>query len=148
MHCTTGLVTLDELTTACQGGSGRGARALRMLPGLVDPLCESPLESTTRVLLTLSGLRPEASQYNLFDGSIFIARLDFAWPSLRVAVQPDGFAFHADRDSYRRDREVANALERLKWRLIILTWEMVHGSPEQVVRDVSEVVGQQRALVL
>jgi very-short-patch-repair endonuclease len=48
-------------------------------------------------------------------------------------VEADGFAFHADRLAYRRDRERQNQLERLGWRVLRFTWEDVRGRPEHVV---------------
>jgi very-short-patch-repair endonuclease len=59
--------------------------------------------------------------------------VDFCWPEHRLVVEADGFAFHADRGSYRRDRERQNDLERLGWRVLRFTWEDVQGRPEYVV---------------
>jgi very-short-patch-repair endonuclease len=49
------------------------------------------------------GLLPERTQFDLVHRRTgWIGRLDFAWPSLRIAVETDGYATHRDR--FRKDR--------------------------------------------
>jgi hypothetical protein len=138
LHC--GRVSSAELQQAALAVHGPGAVQARRLITLVDPAAESPLESAFRVTLAVRGVRPPESQYELRDGGLFVARLDFAWPEDRVAALTDGFGFHADRDSYRRDRELANELERLRWRLLIFTWEQVMFRPDYVIALVEETL--------
>lgn len=71
------------------------------------------------------------------DGS-FLARVDFCWPALGLIVEADGFAFHADRAAYRKDRERLNGLERLGWRVLRFTWEDVVSRPDYVLELVAE----------
>lgn len=137
-----GHVTVEELTAAlCDlpAGVGRGrvARVLR----LVDPQSGSVLESLCRVLLHLAGLTPEATQLVVRTGvGRRIGRVDFAWPSARLVVETDGFAFHADRASYRADRRRGNALVLAGWRVLRFSWEDVVLAPEQVVAAVRDAL--------
>src|SRR5207244_10172151 len=111
-----GLITADELATATLLARGRGARTLRLLGSLVDGRAESSLESHLRVLIVLAGITPPTSQLVVCDeNGQFIARVDFAWQHLRLALEADGFAYHSDRESYRSDREKSNALQRSGW---------------------------------
>jgi very-short-patch-repair endonuclease len=71
-----------------------------------------------------------------------VARVDFAWPAARLIVEADGFAYHSDRESYRRDRERLNHLERLGWRVLRFTWEDVVSRPEYVTNLVGAVLRQ------
>ncbi len=93
-------VTVEELTAALRelpAGRGRSrvGRALR----LMDPESGSVLETLCRVLLQQAGLAPEETQLVVRDPSgRWIGRADFAWPTRRLAVETDGFAFHADRE--------------------------------------------------
>ncbi|TAL20866.1 MAG: DUF559 domain-containing protein, partial [Frankiales bacterium] len=64
------------------------------------------------------------------------ARVDFAWPDERLVVEVDGFAFHADRASYRNDRRRTNELVLAGWRVLRFSWEDVVGSPDVVVDQV------------
>jgi very-short-patch-repair endonuclease len=102
------------------------------MAGLIDPAAGSPLESIFRVVLWSAGVPAPLSQYEVVDG-LFMARVDFAWPDYRLIVELDGFAYHADRASYRNDRERGNQLERLRWRVLRFTWEDVMFRPDEVV---------------
>ena len=135
-----GLIDSATLRQAAFAVHGPGAVQARRLTAFVDPAAESPLESAFRVTLAVAGVRPPESQYELRDGDLFIARLDFAWPGDRVAALTDGFEFHADRESYRRDRELANELERLRWRLLLFSWEQVTFQPDYVIERVEQAL--------
>ncbi len=106
------------------------ARVLR----LIDPESGSVLESMCRALLTLAGLAPEQTQLVVRDGADrWIGRVDFAWPEQRLVVETDGFAFHADRRSYRADRRRGNALVLAGWGVLRFSWEDVVEHPDEVV---------------
>lgn len=127
------LVDRGELVATLSARRGRAAAGPRRVAGAVDPCARSVLESLLRVLLLLGGLPAPLSQYVVRDRcGAFVARVDLCWPSVRLVVEADGFAFHSDRASYRADRQRLNALERLGWRVLRFTWEDVRGHPEQV----------------
>lgn len=134
---------LRAAVAALPGGRlrDRVARAV----ALVDPRSGSVLESLCRVLLAQAGLAPEVTQLVVRSGTgAWIGRVDFAWPTARLVVEVDGFAFHADRAAYRRDRRRGNALQRAGWRVLRFSWEDVVGQPDSVVADVREVLGAPR----
>ena len=134
------MFTLSALVAATATVLGRGASRVRGLAEHVDPLSGSVLESLLRVLLTSHGLKPSFTQFQVMDGLRMIGRVDFAWPEARLIVEADGFAYHADRESYRRDRERDNELERLGWRVLRFTREDVVSRPDYVVTLVREVL--------
>jgi Protein of unknown function (DUF559) len=134
------LFPVSALVAATGAVFGRGASKVRSVGAAADPLSGSVLESLLRVLLVAHGLLPSHTQYSVFDGGCFIGRVDFAWPLARLIVEADGFAFHADRESYRSDRERDNELERLGWRVLRFTWEDVMGRPDYVVGMVRAVL--------
>ncbi len=113
---------------------------------LADPRCGSVLESLCRLLLIQAGLAPEVTQLLVRsrDGGR-IGRVDFAWPSARLVVEVDGFAFHADRESYREDRRRSNALQRAGWVVLRFSWEDVVHTPQLVVAAVREVLSHRTA---
>jgi very-short-patch-repair endonuclease len=132
-----GLVTIEELRTAAGKWRGKGAKEVRAVAALADPLCGSVLESLLRVLLVEAGLVPEKRQYTIRgeDGS-FVAIVDFVWVRVRLIVEADGFEFHSERSDYRKDRRKANAYCRLDWRLLRFSWEDVRFDPDYVVEAV------------
>jgi hypothetical protein len=54
-------------------------------------------------LLWTAGPRPAAGIYELRADGVVVARLDIAFPAERVAVEVDGFAWHASPAHLRRD---------------------------------------------
>ncbi len=127
------LLTTAVLTDVLLGARGRDAGALRDVGRLLDPRSGSVLESLLRVLLLTSELPAPRTQYEVLDGIDVVARVDFAWPEQRLVVEADGFAFHSDRDAYRKDRARMNELERLGWRVLRFTWEDVVGRPGHIL---------------
>ncbi len=53
---------------------GRHARAVRLLPRLVDPLAMSALESMCRLLLALAGLPAPLTQFEVCDNEMLARR--------------------------------------------------------------------------
>ncbi len=131
-----GLVTPAELSLAARRVRGPHARKVRRVVRLSDPKSESVLESLLRVLLVLSGIAPDQSQFVLRDSSGRIGRVDFVYLRARLIVEADGFEFHSNRADYRRDRRRSNAFCRLDWSLLRFTWEDVRFHPEYVVEAV------------
>lgn len=132
------LVTVEELTAAlCALPPGVGRAQVARVLRLIDPESGSVLESLCRVLLQQAGVGPEHTQMVVrTPGGQWIGRVDFAWPSAGLVVETDGFAFHADRASYRRDRRRGNALVLAGWRVLRFSWEDVVHAPDEVVAAV------------
>ena len=137
-----GLVTVDELTSAlCRLPPGVGRARVAAVLRLVDPESGSVLESLCRVLLRQAGLAPEQTQLVVHTAAgRRIGRVDFAWPSARLVVETDGFAFHADRRAFREDRRRGNALVLAGWRVLRFSWEDVVHHPDDVVAAVREAL--------
>lgn len=110
-------LTLADLAAAAADGTGRwGVTRVRRAVPLVDARAESPPESWVRVALVLAGLAP-VPQYEVYDRGLFVARVDLAWPELRLAVEYDG-AYHFDDDQVPEDAERLAALEAAGWRVL------------------------------
>ena len=82
-------------------------------------------------LLAHQGLPPAVPEYEVWTaGATFVARVDFAYPELRLAIEVDGFAAHSTVDAFRRDRARQNALVEAGWTVLRFTWtEVDTGSP-------------------
>lgn len=141
------LVTVEELTGALRDlAPGVGRQRIARVLQLIDPESGSVLESLCRVLLAQAGLAPEETQLVVRTrAGQRIGRVDFAWPSAGLVVETDGFAFHADRDSYRKDRRRGNALVLAGWQVLRFSWEDVVHQPEEVVAAVREALSQRAA---
>jgi very-short-patch-repair endonuclease len=88
---------------------------------------ESALEAKVWRLLVQAGLPRPTRQYEVRDeGGRFVARLDFAYPNARLAIEADGYRFHSSRSDWRRNVTRHNALTELGWTLLHATWEDAH----------------------
>ena len=68
------------------------------------------------------------------------ARLDFAYPGLRLAVEYDG-AWHAAPGGLARDRRRLNRLTAAGWRVVFVTADDLH-RPEELVRRIATALTQ------
>jgi hypothetical protein len=91
-----------------------GCRIAGRVFSLVDCRSESPQESRLRAWMALAGLPQPVPQYEVRIAGEFVARLDFAWPEIKVAVEYDG-VWHADAAQLVRDRERLNRLQAAGW---------------------------------
>jgi len=137
------LVTETQLLDAAAGlPAGRGRPACRAAVVRVDPRSGSVLESLARLLFEDAGLRPFETQHLVRAGRSVVARVDFAWPEVRLIVEVDGFAFHADRVRYRSDRRRGNSLVLAGWQVLRFSWEDVTTRPAVVVGQVRRALAR------
>jgi very-short-patch-repair endonuclease len=115
-------------------------RARRALAN-ADPKLESVLEHELFALLRRAGLSPIA-QYTVTLGGQFVARVDMALPSIRLAIEADGYATHALRPGFERDREKAALLQLAGWSMLSFTATQIRQRPDWVVSIVLERVRQ------
>lgn len=92
----------------------RGVRRAAHALGLSDARAESPPESRLRLALVQAGLSP-VPQFEVYAGGRFVARVDLAFPQLRIAIEYDGRAVHEREDVFARDRQRQNDLVRAGW---------------------------------
>lgn len=109
------------------GGKGKGGAAAlrRVLDSRApeSPALESRLEVKVWRLIVRSGL-PKPVRQHPVEVEARRYRLDFAWPSFRVAVEADGFATHGGRRRvFHADRRRLAALASAGWRVVPVTWE-------------------------
>jgi len=135
------LLSYDEFVAAAAKAEGPGARQLRLVAELADAKSGSVLESLCRVLLWRHGLAPERTQYELSHPRTgWIGFLDFAWPKLRVALECDGYEWHAAREPFQRDRRRWSSLNRADWGSGVVTWFDVTCDPDYVVALVRDLL--------
>ena len=116
-----GLVRLPEVRGAVAGLSRcRGSRSAREVAALADGLAESPQETRLRLLMHRAGLPAPTAQHRVVDDEGFVARVDFAHPARKVAIEYDG-AWHAEPGQFARDRRRLNRLTAAGWRVVFVT---------------------------
>lgn len=117
-----GLCRARELTLELPAHAGlRGVRGVNRVLQLADPRAESPPESRLRVHLVLAGLEPLAQYDVLTPDGRWLARVDLAFPDLRLALEYDGREVHERGDVFYRDRARQNALVAAGWTVLRFT---------------------------
>jgi hypothetical protein len=116
-----GLVRLADVRNAAAAATGRGCRRAREAAARADGLAESPQETRLRLILLASALPPPVAQHTVRDADgRFVARVDFAWPEHRLAVEYEG-AWHGEPQNVVRDRVRLNRLMAAGWRVVFVT---------------------------
>lgn len=127
------------------------ARWRRRVPGVIDlsdPRAESPMETRSRLVLVLRGLpRPEL-QFAVYDtAGVFVARLDMAYPRLRLAMEYDGRG-HLKQWQQQADAHRANRLDECDWSVLRFTSVDVYGYPDEMFARVHGSVERRSRLLL
>jgi very-short-patch-repair endonuclease len=138
-----GLVFAEELRSAAAVATGRDCRQIRRAASLADGLAGSPQETRVRLLLHRSSLPRPVAQFRIRDDrGRHLARVDFAWPEHRLALEYDG-AWHGEPGQFRRDRERLNRLTAAGWRVIFVTAADLR-NPEALLRRIANALGAPR----
>jgi very-short-patch-repair endonuclease len=127
---------LARVRAAAAEVSGRGCRQVRQAAALADGLAGSPQETRLRLLLDRSALPRPVAQFVVRDAVGFVARVDFAWPEAKVAVEYEG-AWHGESpQQVAADRRRLNRLTAAGWTVVFVTAADLH-HPEQLVARIA-----------
>jgi hypothetical protein len=136
----TGVIDLEPIRALAAESRGPGAARARMVSALADGLAESPQETRLRLLIGRSALPAPVAQHRILEDGHFVARVDFAWPDRKVAVEYDGL-WHADDRQFARDRRRLNRLREAGWQVVFVTAADLH-RPEQLIARVARALGR------
>lgn len=96
----------------------------------------SLLEVKVLRLFREAGLPKPVTQYRVQLGPRSRVEIDVAYPDALLAIEVDGFRFHSEPSAWQKDRSKRNALTKLGWRVIQITWEDITERPQEVVEMV------------
>lgn len=130
-------IELDRRSRSGRRGVGILRQALRERGYLGAPH-PSVLESRVLRLLARGGIQPGGVEVKVLgaDGRY---RLDITLAD-QVAMEVDGYAFHADPVAMTRDHRRRNDLAGLGWTVLVFTWLDVTRDGERVLRTVGETL--------
>jgi very-short-patch-repair endonuclease len=136
-----------ELVTTCElsqlvralGRRGRnGVGVLRQLVETRDPAhapTESDMETRLRRVLRRHGLPEPVPQFVIRDDAgHFVARVDFAYPEQRIAIEYDSFEHHTGTVAHVRDHSRRNRIEGLHWAVIVATVADIRSGGDQLAQ--------------
>ena len=132
------LVTVRAVEAAVDAVARPGRRGAGVLGRILDERAlgadrpDGLLEPRMARLLRAQGLPPAAFQHRVLHGRRFVARVDFAYPGRRIAVEVDGWEAHATPGALQGDLDRQNALVALGWTVLRFTWADVVRRPGKV----------------
>jgi hypothetical protein len=109
---------VKSLATAAWPGLGN----LRKLLAERDGSFDSAFEVLVKRALWRSSLPTPVHNHPVFENGRFIAKVDFAWPDVKLVLQAHGLAHHLKSSRYRRDQQQESELQACGWRVIKITW--------------------------
>lgn len=139
------LVTLAALDAQLAMLSRKGRRGVGVLRqclaerGVFEP--GSPLEALFERILRAHDLPGPVPQYEIRDGDRFVARVDFAYPIARIAVEIDGYRSHSSMDAFEGDRARQNRVVALDWRLLRYTRGDLRERVPAMVGELTRLLG-------
>jgi very-short-patch-repair endonuclease len=117
------LTAVEDVLGRARGRRG-AARLRRAIAAWLPRQTRSELEDRFQELLAAADL-PRARFNVLLRGERAQHEVDAFWPSERLVVQLDGFAYHRTRRDRERDAATDADLELAGFRVIRLTWDEV-----------------------
>lgn len=127
----------------------RGCDALRA--SLADRFDDNavPLSDWSRMvadLLVDAGLEYPALEHRVrrADGG-FVAQVDLAFPSHRVAIELDSARWHDNRESFVRDRRRRNEITLAGWTVLNFTWSDYTDHPAALCEVVAKALATSEA---
>lgn len=141
-----GLTTIDELRQRAIGmDSWPGSLPLKHLLALADSRAESPGETLVRLLMHESDVPDPVSQLDVTGpGGTWLARVDFAWPELKAALEFDGLRKlttdlregETALDAVVREKRREDRLREAGWLVIRVTWDDVIHHPARTLERI------------
>lgn len=129
-------------TEGRKGRAGTAAlrRLLRVRGANANPT-ESALETRVARWFRTTRLPPPVRQHRVLDAGRFIARIDFAYPESRIAIEAVSYRWHSGRHEWVRDEKRIRALRDLGWQVIEVTDEDVSTRGPQLEGQIAELLG-------
>lgn len=139
-----GLTTSEELSDLLDRSRrtlpGKG-RLHELLAERSEARAESALEVIVGRILLEAELPAPIPQYEIRDPEgRFVARVDFAYPYARLAIEADGYRYHSSPRDWRRDRARQNALSKLGWVVYRVTWHDATRRPKLAADDIASLL--------
>lgn len=108
---------------------------------------DSRLEPRMARLLVHHDLPSAAFQHVVRRNGRFVARVDFAYPDLRLALEVDGFGSHSSPRALQSDLDRQNALVELGWTVLRFTWLDVVRRPDAVAARIRRVLAARQPVL-
>lgn len=127
-----GLTSTARLTWAVSAQGGQGHPGTRVFRKVLSSLegrraTDSPLEARFLQQIRAAGLPLPVPQYEIRSNGKFVARVDFAYPDRRIAIEIDGYRWHSGGEAWARDHARYRQLTLLGWTPVPITHDDIAG---------------------
>ncbi|PVZ08016.1 endonuclease domain-containing protein [Actinomycetospora cinnamomea] len=134
-------VTLDGLRRAHRARLGRpGSVTVARLLALAAGRARSEAERRLHRLLRGAGVVGWFADHRVVVPGYGAAVLDLAFPTARVVVEVDGWAYHRDLPAFRRDQARQNALVLAGWTVLRVNWHDLEADPDAVLATITAAI--------
>ena len=135
------LTTVERIAERLELTARSGRNGITAMRNVLSELAddggtESALERDFLALLRRWKIPEPVAQYPVIVDGHVIARLDFAYPELRIGIELDGYAHHSGIEAFERDRRRLVQLTTLGWRILPFTHAQVHEHSAFVMQEV------------
>jgi very-short-patch-repair endonuclease len=134
----TAVSRLEEATTPAATRHRKGQATLRRVlldHGYLGTPVPSVLELRMARLMTAWQLPVVQPQLRWNDGRY---RLDYAFEDRQLAIEVDGYVWHASPSAKQADHARHNALVSAGWVVLVYTWKQVVDEPDTVAAQIME----------
>lgn len=139
-----GLTTVKHLRWIIGQRHGKSLKGIKTLRRLLDAsgprVTESQFEIRLLQALRKGSLPVPERQYEIQEGGKTIARVDFAYPWAKVAIEADSYMFHSGRDAWESDLDRRSALTAMGWLVIHVTHRQMRSGMDVVVKRISDAI--------
>lgn len=133
-----GLAAREDLVAMIGEAQGRpGVRLLRSVAGGMGDLALTRSEAEVRFLQLVRDARLPTPEVNAV---LLGYEVDFLWRARRMAVEVDGYRFHASRHQFRRDRRRDSRLAAAGIQVIRLSWEQIVEEPLATAAELAQAL--------
>lgn len=136
-----GWLTLDELRAAVRRRPGiRGIRRLRVAIAEVRAGSRSPGETRARLALTRHGLPEPVLNHEVVVDGVWIACVDLAYPSARIAIEYESDLHRTDPATFKKDLTRGEHLKDVDWWLVRITGDDVGPQVSRFVQRIRRLL--------
>ena len=146
-----GLLRLSDLYGVLTSHAQRGRPGCSALKSSLeerfgdDPVPLSEWSRMVADLLAGSGLEYPALEHIVrWPDGTFVAQVDLAYASCRVAIELDSARWHDNRESFVRDRRRRNEITLAGWTVLNFTWSDYADRPAALCAIVAEALNAAR----
>ena len=137
-----GLCSLEDLWGALRRASRARRNGTSMLRRVLEQTddrvgaTQSTLESRLLRCLLKAGLPRPVPQYEIRHNGEFLARVDFAYPAQRIAIEAQSYQWHGGPNAQTRDEDRFTRLREIDWEVVLVTWSQASYKPNEVAARV------------